>query len=89
MTLFAGAGLLICHDYTDYNRLHELNLSSPAPSLRILKISNNSLDALDLTHMPNVRTVFADCNRIMSLSGTHRLKKLENLSLREQRQGTM
>ncbi|KAK9896537.1 L domain-like protein [Cystobasidium minutum MCA 4210] len=71
----------------DFNRLLEFPMSGPSPSIRILKLSNNSLESLDLTHLPNIRTVFADCNRVTSLSGTSRLRKLENLSLREQRQG--
>lgn len=79
----------LTHLLSDYNRLQDFSLSGSSLSMRILKISNNSLDGLDLALMPDVRTVFADCNRITNLSGTHRLRKLENLSLREQRQGSM
>lgn len=74
---------------TDFNKLHDFEMVDRSKSLRILKISNNHLTALDLSTLPNVRTVFADSNRIGTLTGTQRLRKLENLSLREQRHSSM
>ncbi|CAD6582713.1 MAG: hypothetical protein CYPHOPRED_002105 [Cyphobasidiales sp. Tagirdzhanova-0007] len=69
----------------DHNKLCELAVYSPAHALRILKLSHNSLATLDLAQMPNLRTVFADSNSICEVTGTARLRNLENLSLREQR----
>lgn len=70
----------------DKNELEELAPESPMSSVRILRVSDNKLSSLDVSHFPKVRTVFADNNALPGLTrsadGGHRI---ENLSLRNQR----
>lgn len=54
------------------------------PRLRILRISGNRLQQLNVSPMPNLRTLYADNNSLPSLVKVARLTKLENLSLRNQ-----
>lgn len=49
-----------------------------------LRISNNKLRSLDLTAMTRLYLVFADRNRLTTVSGLHRTPHLDSLSLREQ-----
>jgi hypothetical protein len=54
------------------------------PKLRVLRISQNPLERLDLSFAPKLRTLFADSARLGLITGTEQLYKLENLSVRDQ-----
>lgn len=54
------------------------------PALRILRLCSNPLASIDVEFAPNLRTLFADDARLGEVAGTDRLRKLENLSLRDQ-----
>ncbi|KAF8158238.1 hypothetical protein B0H34DRAFT_674692 [Crassisporium funariophilum] len=68
----------------DINSLSELRVSGTMARLRILRVSGNRLQNLDVGAMPNLRTLYADNNALASLVKVDRLTKLENLSLRNQ-----
>ena len=55
------------------------------PSLRSLDISDNELSILDIRHMPALQILQADRNMIYSISGLSRARRIDSLSLREQR----
>lgn len=67
------------------NRLGQLTVDGSLGSLRELDVSDNVLTELDLGNFPNIRSVQADRNRIHRLSGFERARRLDSLSLREQR----
>lgn len=58
-------------------------------TVRTLRISDNELSTLDMSDFPKLRTLYADGNRISSLSRSRShgndVSRLENLSLRNQR----
>ncbi|EJD43556.1 L domain-like protein, partial [Auricularia subglabra TFB-10046 SS5] len=58
------------------------------PKLRVLRVSDNAFTQLDLGGMPALRTVYADGNKLREglgdVHGLDRLRRLENLSLRNQ-----
>ncbi|KZT36644.1 hypothetical protein SISSUDRAFT_1063487 [Sistotremastrum suecicum HHB10207 ss-3] len=66
------------------NRLTELQAGGMLPHLSTLRISNNKLSHLHLDNFPQLRTLYADSNRITRLIVTRPLSNLENLSLRYQ-----
>ncbi|KAF4589876.1 conserved leucine-rich repeat protein [Ophiocordyceps camponoti-floridani] len=66
------------------NRMRALKMSGTLETLRQLDVSDNELEALDLQHMPNLRAVQADRNRINQVSGFRRARRIDSLSLREQ-----
>ncbi|KAF5315468.1 hypothetical protein D9619_007020 [Psilocybe cf. subviscida] len=76
----------------DMNSLPELLVSRDGtgmgsvtmPRLRILRVSGNKLQQLDVGALPNLRTLYADNNALERLGHADRLGKLENLSLRNQ-----
>jgi Leucine-rich repeat (LRR) protein len=68
----------------DHNRLESLEADGPMPRLRTLRVSDNRLARLDASRFTNVRTLYADNNRLSGLLGAQRLRKLENVSLRNQ-----
>ncbi|XP_044723799.1 septation initiation network scaffold protein cdc11 [Hirsutella rhossiliensis] len=67
------------------NRLRQLTVKSSLGALRELDVSDNELTELDLGNLPNIRSVHADRNRIHRLSGFEQARRLDSLSLREQR----
>ncbi|KDR82633.1 hypothetical protein GALMADRAFT_238061 [Galerina marginata CBS 339.88] len=69
---------------TDMNCLSELGAGGTMGRLRILRVSGNRLQNLDVGEMANLRTLYADNNALASLVKVDRLTKLENLSLRNQ-----
>ncbi|KAI0799515.1 hypothetical protein GGR55DRAFT_668635 [Xylaria sp. FL0064] len=76
---------------TTLNLQHN-SLTSFAPSegnsslsLRFLKLSNNDLQTLDIAALPSLRLVHADCNSITTIVGLSRCRRLDTLSLREQK----
>ncbi|RCI15791.1 hypothetical protein L249_3313 [Ophiocordyceps polyrhachis-furcata BCC 54312] len=66
------------------NQLRTLTLTSRLEALRQLDVSDNQLCQLNLGHMPGVRSVQADRNRIHQVSGCEQARRLDSLSLREQ-----
>lgn len=69
---------------TDDNRLESLSADETMPRLRTLRVSDNRLGRLEVGAFGNVRTLYADNNRLCEVRGCSRLRKLENLSLRHQ-----
>ncbi|PHH67138.1 hypothetical protein CDD81_2907 [Ophiocordyceps australis] len=67
------------------NCLRELTLQTRVKSLRQLDVRDNELEWLDIGHLPNLRSLRADGNRISKLRGVERARRLDSLSLREQR----
>ncbi|KIJ60284.1 hypothetical protein HYDPIDRAFT_98979 [Hydnomerulius pinastri MD-312] len=68
----------------DGNLLDHLDSGSSMPRLRILRASNNRLQALNVAHFSNLRTLYLDNNSLPGLVKAERLGKLENLSMRNQ-----
>ncbi|KAI3341237.1 hypothetical protein F4824DRAFT_448111 [Ustulina deusta] len=54
-------------------------------SLRFLKLSNNDLETLDLALLPSIRLLHADRNNITTITGLSQCRRLDSLSLREQK----
>ncbi|KAH7103775.1 hypothetical protein BKA62DRAFT_602739, partial [Auriculariales sp. MPI-PUGE-AT-0066] len=75
----------LCSLNLDGNKLQTLGAPS-LPKLRILRLSDNSLKTIELRGMPALRTLYADGNalRAGTIQSLGKLKKLENLSLRNQ-----
>ncbi|KAI8448078.1 hypothetical protein BY996DRAFT_4591942, partial [Phakopsora pachyrhizi] len=69
----------------DRNQLYSLEIQEPMPSLRVLRLSENRLEKLDVSKLINLRTLYIDNNDLLEIVGAHRLRKLENLSARDQR----
>ena len=71
---------------TGNNRLEALDfdISIPLVKLKSLDISDNRLSFIDLTEVPNLKTLRLDRNSIASLESLSSLKCLETLSWREQ-----
>ncbi|KAF8503231.1 hypothetical protein BU17DRAFT_58536 [Hysterangium stoloniferum] len=68
----------------DHNHLVSLEAEESMPKLRTLRASNNRLTQLDASCFNNLRTLYADNNRLCDLVGARKLRKLENVSLRNQ-----
>ncbi|KAJ8521073.1 hypothetical protein ONZ45_g2183 [Pleurotus djamor] len=68
----------------DNNLLNNLEFGSSMPRMRILRLSGNRIRELNVALTPNLRTLYADNNSLISLVKVDRLTKLENLSLRNQ-----
>lgn len=67
------------------NQLQALELDSDVTTLRYLDLSDNDLDGLDVSKFPNLHTLHADRNQISHVNGLQRARRLDSLSLREQR----
>ncbi|CEI65471.1 hypothetical protein FVEN_g6120 [Fusarium venenatum] len=67
------------------NKLIRFTVSSCNKVIRQLDLSDNQLARLDISNMPNLHTLHVDRNRITELTGFSRARKLDSLSLREQR----
>ncbi|RYP05622.1 hypothetical protein DL764_003683 [Monosporascus ibericus] len=59
--------------------------NQPMPSLRYLKLSDNDLVTLDLSAYTSLRLLHADRNQLATITGFSRCRRLDSLSLREQR----
>ncbi|KAI5858293.1 hypothetical protein GGS23DRAFT_333888 [Durotheca rogersii] len=72
-----------------HNRLSYFTLSSnaSASNLKYLAVSGNNLASLDLAPFPSLRLLHADRNRLTTIKGFSRCRRLDSLSLREQRSG--
>ncbi|CAG7564230.1 unnamed protein product [Fusarium equiseti] len=67
------------------NKLTRFTVSSSFKTLRQLDLSDNELTRLDISNMSNLHTLHIDRNCITELTGFSRARKLDSLSLREQR----
>ncbi|RGP70080.1 septation initiation network scaffold cdc11 [Fusarium longipes] len=67
------------------NKLTRFTVSSCIKALRQLDLSDNQLTQLDVSDLPNLHTLHVDRNRVTTLTGFSRARKLDSLSLREQR----
>lgn len=67
------------------NKLTSFAVSASVKAIRQLDLSDNQLTSLDISDMPNLHTLHVDRNRIVGLTGLSRARKLDSLSLREQR----
>jgi Leucine-rich repeat (LRR) protein len=67
------------------NRLASFKVPSCIKGLRQLELNDNQLTCVDVSNMPNLQSLHADRNRIVDLTGFSRARKLDSLSLREQR----
>ncbi|KAK1832776.1 septation initiation network scaffold protein cdc11 [Podospora conica] len=72
------------------NRLSSFAVESDSPPLplRYLRLNDNHLTSLTLTHLPHLRLLHADRNLLTKFSGLSRARHLDSLSLREQRGST-
>ncbi|QRV77784.1 Septation initiation network scaffold protein cdc11 [Ceratobasidium sp. AG-Ba] len=68
----------------DHNGLSSLDIDGPLPRLRVLRLSDNKLTELNCSPFTNLRTLYADNNRLVSLRHADKARRLENLSLRNQ-----
>ncbi|KAA1088351.1 hypothetical protein PGT21_003444 [Puccinia graminis f. sp. tritici] len=73
----------------DRNQLYSLTIDEPMPKLRVLRVNENRLESLEISKMVNLRTLYIDNNDLMEITGASQLRKLENLSVRDQRGGEL
>ncbi|TDL23216.1 hypothetical protein BD410DRAFT_747256 [Rickenella mellea] len=76
----------------DENMLTSLGVDDSMPALRVLRASSNKLGYLDVAPFAGLRTLYVDNNALASDDGgkprlihLNRLRRLENLSVRNQR----
>ncbi|KJZ72736.1 hypothetical protein HIM_07928 [Hirsutella minnesotensis 3608] len=67
------------------NKLVQFTANERLDALRQLDLSDNEIEILDFSNLPNIRIVQVDRNRVFQLSGLERARRLDSLSLREQR----
>ncbi|KAJ6783704.1 hypothetical protein PWT90_08524 [Aphanocladium album] len=67
------------------NKLQTFAASKSCKTLRCLDVSQNKLTHLDVSGLPNLHTLLADGNHLPSVAGLQRTRRLDSLSLREQR----
>ncbi|KPM45674.1 hypothetical protein AK830_g1003 [Neonectria ditissima] len=67
------------------NRLESFTVESSLKGLRELDLGDNDLACLDIRNLPNLHSLHADRNRIVELTGFSHARRLDSLSLREQR----
>ncbi|KAG5660988.1 hypothetical protein KAF25_002631 [Fusarium avenaceum] len=67
------------------NKLTSFKVPSCIKGLRQLELNDNQLTCVDVSNLPNLQSLHADRNRIVDLTGFSRARKLDSLSLREQR----
>ncbi|PTB63713.1 hypothetical protein BBK36DRAFT_1180146 [Trichoderma citrinoviride] len=67
------------------NHLETLVFDKANRTLRKLDISDNDLEDLDIRHLVSLQTLHADRNRISHISGFRHVRRIDSLSLREQR----
>ena len=59
------------------------------PNIRILRLCQNPVVALNIALMSGLRTLFIDGARLEAISHMGTLRKLENVSLRDQAGGCL
>lgn len=67
------------------NQLETFNIKNVAKSLRQLDLSDNKLSVLDISNLPGLHSLHADRNFMTELQGFKCARRLDGLSLREQR----
>lgn len=67
------------------NKLQKFDVAKSAKTIRHLDVSHNKLTDLDVGGLPSLHTLVADGNELSSVSGLQRTRRLDSLSLREQR----
>jgi Leucine-rich repeat (LRR) protein len=67
------------------NHLETLVFDKVNKTLRKLDISDNDIEDLDIRHLGSLQTLHADRNRISHISGFRHVRRMDSLSLREQR----
>ncbi|KOS17661.1 Septation initiation network scaffold protein cdc11 [Escovopsis weberi] len=67
------------------NQLERLVIEKPVRALRSLIVSDNDLASLDIRNVPNLQTLHVDGNRIQELTGFRYVRRIDSLSMREQR----
>ncbi|GAA6025789.1 hypothetical protein JCM8202_002926 [Rhodotorula sphaerocarpa] len=68
----------------DHNALDQLDDTRALPRLRVLRLCSNPLTSFDISFAPKLRTLYVDSARLGTIGGTESLRKLENLSVRDQ-----
>ncbi|KAJ1325041.1 protein NUD1 [Microdochium nivale] len=70
-----------------HNQLTEISTSpgTTTETVRFLKVSDNNIVSLDLSGYPSIRLLHADRNQIAIVKGGARCRRLDSLSLREQK----
>lgn len=66
------------------NHLESFTTRSPVRGLRQLDLSDNRLSSLDIANLPSLHSLYADRNKLVSLTGFSSARRLDSLSLREQ-----
>ncbi|KAI9902082.1 hypothetical protein N3K66_003899 [Trichothecium roseum] len=67
------------------NHLGSFSSIGIVKTLKHLDLSDNWLTCLDVSSLPNIQSLHADRNYLTSIKGSSRARKLDSLSLREQR----
>ncbi|CAM1510569.1 Fc.00g009040.m01.CDS01 [Cosmosporella sp. VM-42] len=67
------------------NRLQNFTVKTIIKTLRQLDLGDNELTSLDISNLPSLHSLHADRNRIADITGFGRARRLDSLSLREQR----
>jgi Leucine-rich repeat (LRR) protein len=69
------------------NRLSTFSIESdhPMTTLRYLRLDDNNLTALNVSKLPHLRLLHADRNALVHIAGFSRARRIDSLSLREQR----
>lgn len=70
------------------NQLETFSVENAVKGLRLLDLSDNRLHALDISNLPGLHSLHADRNYFVELRGFSRARRLDSLSLREQRGDT-
>jgi protein NUD1 len=58
-------------------------------SLKYLRLSGNNLTSIDVSPFPSLRLMYLDRNRMGTVSGILKTKRLDSLSMREQQDGAI
>ncbi|KAI1100294.1 hypothetical protein F4804DRAFT_319434 [Jackrogersella minutella] len=61
------------------------SMNVSVPNLKYLTLSNNELTSFDITPFPSLRLLHIDRNQLTTITGFSRCRRLDSLSLREQR----
>ncbi|KAK4046693.1 Protein nud1 [Microbotryomycetes sp. JL201] len=68
----------------DHNEVTTIEPKLVMPRMRVLRLCSNPVRMLDVSFVPKLRTLYIDSARLGTVYGTDTLRKLENLSIRDQ-----